>query len=386
MHAPSATIVTVPRSGIRRVFDEASAYPDCIRLEVGEPSFATPEHIKEAARQALVDNFTKYTPNAGIAELREALVHKLATRNQITAGADDIIVTNGAVASVFTTLGALVNPGDGVLIADPSWPNYVQMIRLLGATERYYPLHLEHAMVPTATDIEAAISERTKVLIINSPGNPTGAIIDAETMREILDVARRHDLWVISDEVYDEIWFDTPPVSAQPLDPDGRVISVFSFSKTYSMTGWRVGYLVGQSDIVSHILRAQEPTNSCVNSIAQRAAIAAATGDQQCVADMRAEYRANALAATAVLDRHEIGYSRPTGAFYLMVDISTAGLSDVEFCSRLIRDHRVAVVPGSAFGERSDQVVRVSLASATDDLTTGLERLATAVGEWSAAS
>jgi aspartate/methionine/tyrosine aminotransferase len=383
MHPPSSTIVTVPRSGIRRIYDEAAQYPDCIRLEVGEPSFATPDHVKAAAARAMAEDFTKYTPNAGIAELREALVHKLATRNGIEARADDIIVTNGAVASIFTTLAALVNPGDEVLVADPSWPNYVQMVRLLGAVPVYYPLRLSDDLVPRVADIESVISPRTKVIIINSPGNPSGAIIGAEALAQIIAVARQHDLWVISDEVYDEIWFDTPPVSAQPLDTDGRVISVFSFSKTYSMTGWRVGYLVGQPEIVAHVLRAQEPTTSCINSIAQRAAVAAATGDQQCVADMRAEYASNARLATGLLDAHAMSYSRPTGAFYLMVDITGSGLSDLDFCSRMIHDKRVAVVPGSAFGEGSARFVRVSLASAAPDLTTGLERLAEAVTEWS---
>lgn len=379
---PSDAIQLLPRSGIRIVFDEASRYPDCIRLEVGEPSFATPEHIKEAAVAALTANITKYTPNAGIRELREALVGKLARRNGITADPDDVIVTNGAVASIYTTLAGLVNPGDEVLLADPSWPNYLQMTVLLQARAVYYPLRLEHDLVPTADDIESRITERTKVLILNSPGNPSGAIIPEERLREILEVARAHDLWVISDEVYDEIYFDQPPPSLQPLDTDGRVISVFSFSKTYAMTGWRVGYMVGPTDIVKHILRAQEPTTSCVNAPAQMAAIAAIEGDQRCVAEMRAAYARRAALVTGILDAHGVPYARPTGAFYTMIDITGSGMSDTEFVSRMIGERRVAVVPGSAFGPGSGSVVRVSLASNDDDLATGIERLAGAIGEW----
>ena len=379
----STAIVDLPRSGIRRIYDQAARYPDCIRLEVGEPGFGTPEHIKAAAGRAMADGFTRYTPNAGIRELREVLADKLQDRNGIVADPDHLIVTNGAVASVFSTLASLVDPGDEVLVADPSWPNYVQMALLLGAVPVHYPLRLEYDLVPTVDDIERSLTPASKVLILNSPGNPSGAVIPEDRLREILELARERDLWIISDEVYDEIYFDAPPPSMFPLDADGRVVSVFSFSKTYAMTGWRVGYLVGAPDLVKHVLRAQEPITSCVNSIAQMAAVEAIRGDQTCVAEMRASYAANAAAACALLDDAGVTYSRPTGAFYLMVDISSSGLSDMDFCGRMIEERRVAVVPGSAFGPASGRYVRVSLASPLGDIQPGLERLADAVDTWS---
>ena len=380
---PSNAIQHVPRSGIRRVFDEAAKYPDCIRLEVGEPSFGTPAHIKEAAVNALAENFTKYTANAGIPELRSAIVDKLRIRNGISVDSNDVVVTSGGVAACFTALAAMVNPGDEVLLADPSWPNYVQMTVLLGVKAVHYRLRLENDLIPTVEDIERCITPKTKVLIINSPGNPTGAITPLPRLREILELAHRHNLWVISDEVYDEIWFDTPPHSLQPLDTQERVVSVFSFSKTYAMTGWRVGYLTGASEIVSHVLRAQEPTTSCVNSPAQRGAVAALLGDQQCVADMRSAYASRARLVTKILDDHGVPYARPSGAFYTMVDISGARMSDLDFVSRMITERRVAVVPGSAFGPESGNVVRVSLASSESDLQNGVTRLASAVSDWS---
>lgn len=380
---PSNAIQRVPRSGIRRVFDEAAKYPDCIRLEVGEPSFGTPAHIKEAAVNALAENFTKYTANAGIPELRSAIVDKLRLRNGISVDSNDVVVTSGGVAACFTALAAMVNPGDEVLLADPSWPNYVQMTVLLGVKAVHYRLRLENDLIPTVEDIERCITPKTKVLIMNSPGNPTGAITPLPRLREILELAHRHNLWVISDEVYDEIWFDTPPHSLQPLDTQERVVSVFSFSKTYAMTGWRVGYLTGASEIVSHVLRAQEPTTSCVNSPAQRGAVAALLGDQQCVADMRSAYASRARLVTKILDDHGVPYARPTGAFYTMVDISGARMSDLDFVSRMITERRVAVVPGSAFGPESGNVVRVSLASSESDLQNGVTRLASAVSDWS---
>ena len=380
---PSNAIQHVPRSGIRRVFDEAAKYPDCIRLEVGEPSFGTPAHIKEAAVNALAENFTKYTANAGIPELRSAIVDKLRIRNGISVDSNDVVVTSGGVAACFTALAAMVNPGDEVLLADPSWPNYVQMTVLLGVKAVHYRLRLENDLIPTVEDIERCITPKTKVLIMNSPGNPTGAVTPLPRLREILELAHRHNLWVISDEVYDEIWFDTPPHSLQPLDTQERVVSVFSFSKTYAMTGWRVGYLTGASEIVSHVLRAQEPTTSCVNSPAQRGAVAALLGDQQCVADMRSAYASRARLVTKILDDHGVPYARPTGAFYTMVDISGARMSDLDFVSRMITERRVAVVPGSAFGPESGNVVRVSLASSESDLQNGVTRLASAVSDWS---
>ena len=380
---PSNAIQHVPRSGIRRVFDEAAKYPDCIRLEVGEPSFGTPAHIKEAAVNALAENFTKYTANAGIPELRSAIVDKLRIRNGISVDSNDVVVTSGGVAACFTALAAMVNPGDEVLLADPSWPNYVQMTVLLGVKAVHYRLRLENDLIPTVEDIERCITPKTKVLIMNSPGNPTGAITPLPRLREILELAHRHNLWVISDEVYDEIWFDTPPHSLQPLDTQERVVSVFSFSKTYAMTGWLVGYLTGASEIVSHVLRAQEPTTSCVNSPAQRGAVAALLGDQQCVADMRSAYASRARLVTKILDDHGVPYARPTGAFYTMVDISGARMSDLDFVSRMITERRVAVVPGSAFGPESGNVVRVSLASSESDLQNGVTRLASAVSDWS---
>jgi aspartate aminotransferase len=379
---PSNVIQHVPRSGIRRVFDEAAKYPDCIRLEVGEPSFSTPAHIKEAAVKALAENFTKYTANAGIPELRSAIVDKLRVRNGISVDSNDVVVTSGGVAACFTALAAMVNPGDEVLLADPSWPNYVQMTVLLGVKAVHYRLRLENNLIPTVEDIERCITPKTKVLIMNSPGNPTGAITPLPRLREILELAHRHNLWVISDEVYDEIWFDTPPHSLQPLDTQERVVSVFSFSKTYAMTGWRVGYLTGASEIVSHVLRAQEPTTSCVNSPAQRGAVAALLGDQQCVAEMRSAYASRAKLVTKILDDHGVPYARPTGAFYTMVDISGSRMSDLDFVSRMITERRVAVVPGSAFGPASGNVVRVSLASSESDLQNGVERLASAISDW----
>lgn len=385
MREPSRAISAVPRSGIRVIFDEAAKYPDCIRLEVGEPSFHTPDHIKRAAHTALDDNWTKYASNAGHPDLRAALTDKLHRVNGIHAAPDDVIVTNGGVAGIFTALASMVNPGDEVLIPDPSWPNYLQMTLLLNAVPVHYPLRLEHDLVPSIADIEACITPRTRVLVVNSPGNPSGAVIPPTRLRELYELAQRHDLWVISDEVYDEIYTDDAPTSMRPLDTDDRVVSAFTFSKTYAMTGWRVGYIVGPTSIISHILRAQEPTVSCINSISQRAALAALQGPQDCVAEMRTAYAARCRLVSGILQQHGIAHSTPRGAFYTMVDISPSGVDDLTFAQRLIAERRVAVAPGTAFGPASGHFVRLSLASSEEILRTGAERVASAVADWASA-
>lgn len=379
---PSANITAIPRSGIREIMELAWTVPDAIHLEVGEPNFATPDHIVAAAGEAAAAGFTKYTPNAGIPELREALAVKVKERNGIDATPDQVIVTPGSVAGLFSTMTALVDPGNEVLLADPAWPNYELMMRLLGITPVRFPLHPENGMIPQAGDIAPHVTERTRALVLTSPSNPTGAITPSHVLTEILDVCREHDLWVLTDEVYDEIWFDHPPTALAPLDADGRVVTFFSFSKTYAMTGWRVGYLVATPDVAEYIVKSQEPITSCVNAPAQKAAVAAVTGPQDGVREMRESYHRRRDLVTGLLEERGLPHVRPTGAFYLMADISGAGMSDVAFAKRLVRERGVAVVPGTAFGPDSGDFVRISLATAEEPLLEGVGRLIDAVEEW----
>jgi aspartate/methionine/tyrosine aminotransferase len=378
----SAAVTSLPRSGIRAIYELALSVPDSIHLEVGEPNFPTPAHVVEAAARAAADGFTKYTPNAGIAPLREALADKVATRNGIGATPEQVVVTPGAVAGIYSTLAALVDPGDEVLLADPSWPNYALMMRLLGIRAVHFRVRSHSGLVPTAADIEPHISDRTRAIILNSPGNPTGSIIREPALVEILELARRHDLWILSDEVYDEIWFDTPPIAMAPLDDDGRVVTFYSFSKTYAMTGWRVGYLVAPPAVAADVIKAQEPITSCVNAPAQMGAIAAVTGPQDCVGEMRASYKERRDAVVELFERRGIAHVRPTGAFYVMVDVAASGIMGLDFARRLVVEKGVAVVPGDTFGPDSGRFVRVSLATAPDLLLEGCNRLADAVAEW----
>ena len=383
MVRPSRAVESLPRSGIREIMELAWTVGDAIHLEVGEPNFPTPDHIVEAAHRAAVDGFTRYTPNAGIPELREVLSGKVRERNGIDAPPDRIVVTPGAVVGLYSAIAAVGDPGNEILLSDPSWPNYQLMMNLMGIRPVRFPLSAEDSFVPSAARIEPHITDRTKALLLNSPGNPTGATTPREALEELIELACAYDLWVLSDEVYDEIWFDEPSASAGPLDPDGRVITFFSFSKTYAMTGWRVGYLVAPPGLTESIIKAQEPITSCVNAPAQKAAVTAITGPQDIVAEMRKSYHERRDLVIDLLEEEGIPYVRPTGAFYLMVDVSGSGLDDLQFARRLVLERGVATVPGTTFGPDSGAYVRVSLATATDPLLEGVNRLAEAIKTWS---
>jgi len=378
----SRAVENMARSGIREIFDLARTIPECIHLEVGEPNFPTPRHICAAAAGAARDGHTKYTPNAGIPELREAIADKVTSRNGVPTTSDQITVTPGGVAAGYGAINALTDQGDGVLIADPSWPNFRMMAEIQSLQPQYFPTYASEGFVPRAEHIEPFITEESRLLVINSPSNPTGAVIPGEILSELMELARQHDLWVMSDEVYDEIVYGDPLVSAGTFNDDGRVVLIYSFSKTYSMTGWRCGYSVAEPGVAAMITKCQEPTTSCVNGPTQWAAIAALTGPQDPVEEMRAAYRDRRDRSLEILDAAGVPTTRAGGAFYLWLDISASGLGDTEFARRLATERAVAVVPGTAFGPASNDFVRISLATAPELLLKGVQRLAEAVNEW----
>lgn len=378
----SHAVAAMPRSGIREIFDLALQIPDTIHLEAGEPSFQTPLHIRQAAIDALHEGFTQYTPNAGIPELRAAVAEDASSRWRLTVEPDQVVVTPGGVAALFSSIKALTDPGDGVLLSDPAWPNYRMMITVQGLEAQPFPLRVQDGLVPNPSLIEKQINDVSKVLILNSPSNPTGAVIPPETLAEILDLARRYDLWVISDEVYDRLTFEAEAVPAARFDTDGRVITINSFSKTYAMTGWRVGYAITPGDMASLLSKIQEPITSCVNGPAQRAAVAALKGPQEVVAEMRDEYRKRRELVMDLLQQGGVPAVRPQGAFYVWVDIDRTKISDRDFAIRLIKERQVAVVPGTTFGSEGLSWVRLSLATQTEMLTEGVRRIVEAINDW----
>ena len=375
------SVVDMPRSGIREVMDLAWATPDVNHLEVGEPDFATPEHIGRAAEEAIRRQAVRYTPNAGIAELRDAMASKISVRNGFEVEADQIVVGAGAVQSIYGALLSILAPGDEVLLPDPGWPNFTMMATLLSAHPVYYPLRSENGFMPDCSELEQLITSRTKAILINSPSNPLGVVMGESTVRAVYELASRHDLWIISDECYDEITFDLPQFSPGRIDNENRVISSFSLSKTYAMTGWRVGYAAVPSAIARELSKVQEPLISCVSSPAQFAGIAALTGPQDCVEMMRSAYRSRRDAAVKAANEHGIDFVTPQGAFYLWLDVSQSGMKSRDFALALIREQGVATAPGTAFGTEGEGWLRISLANGAHAVIAGVHAVAAQIAK-----
>jgi aspartate/methionine/tyrosine aminotransferase len=364
-------------SGIREISNEALRTPGAIRLDVGQPNFPTPQYIKDAGKKAIDDNMTFYTHTQGIFSLREKLVDKLARVNGITTSPELIACAPGGVGAIAAMLAAVVEAGDEVLLPDPGWPNYRMMPPWLGARAVFYPCPASAGYQPDLGALESQISSRTKVLVVNSPNNPTGAVYPVSTITSLIEIAQRHNLWLLSDECYDQIILDgswTSPASIAPDDP--RIATVFTFSKTYSMTGWRLGYLVGNAELIDTATKVLESNSSCVSTISQVAAEAALVGPQQAVSDMVSAYRRRRDLVVDTLKEAELFISEPTGAFYCMADISPRGMPAREFAFALLRERGVSVAPGTAFGREAAEAVRISLASSEAALEEGVGRLA----------
>jgi aspartate/methionine/tyrosine aminotransferase len=367
----STVAAAVPRSGIREIVNLAAGRDDVVRLEIGEPDFATPAHIIEAG-YAQTERANRYTHSAGMPVLREALAERLQRHYGLRVGADDVVVGQGAVQCLDAVFAATVAPGDEVLVPDPAWPNYEMQAILHGARPVHYPLRPEAGFLPDVAEIVSLFTSRTRVLIINSPTNPTGAVFPPETVRTLVEAAANVGIIVVADEVYDELIFDGVHTNAAAISPE-HVVSVFSFSKTYAMTGSRVGYLVGPSWLVPTVSALQEPLLSSVSAGSQAAALAALSGPQDLVREMRETYR---LRRDHVVDQFAhagVTVPVPAGAFYLMMPLA-AGVDSRQAALDLV-DAGVSTAPGTAFGETARSHLRLSLASSLDDLHTGVDRI-----------
>jgi aspartate aminotransferase len=368
----NATTSAVPHSGIREISHLAMAQPvdSLVRLELGEPGARTADHIVRAAVDASRGR-TGYTTSAGIAELRAAVAQRLHRTYGLSDDERLVVLGQGAVQLLSCILAATIGSGDEVLVPDPGWPNYAMQTLVHGARPVPYPMRPENEFLPDLDDLSALITPQTKVLIVNSPSNPTGGVLGQEFCHGLVELAARHGILVVSDEVYDEVLYDGEHVNLARLDPV-NVISVFSFSKTYAMTGWRVGYATFPAWIADAIARLQEAFLSCLPSASQAAALAALLGPQDSVAVNLAAYRANRDAAMSRLGAAGITAITPRGAFYLMV-----GLADGVDSRRAAMDlvgHGVAMAPGSAFGAQAKGFLRLSLASEPQQLGLGIDR------------
>ena len=349
---------------------------DVYSFGAGEPDFDTPEHIKAAAIEALNAGFTKYTPSSGTPELRAAISEKFKRDNGLDYKPSEIIVSNGAKQSCFNAILAVCGEGDEVIIPAPYWLSYPDMVRLAGAEPVIVQTTQENDWKMTPAQFEEAMSPRTKMVIINSPGNPTGSVYTKEELRALVEVAAEEEITILSDEIYESLTYDgAEHVSVASLTPEARdlTITVNGFSKAYAMTGWRLGYLGAPEKIAKAIDSMQSHSTSGPCSFAQKGGLAALTGSQQCVADMREEFN---IRREYMFERlsaiHNVTAVKPKGAFYMLANISKLGMTSTNFADRLLSKANVAVVPGIAFGD--DRVVRFSYATGLDVIKPGLDR------------
>jgi len=362
-------------SGIREVVSEAALMPGCIRLEVGEPDFPTPSHIVEAAVELARSGKVRYTATAGTPSLRERLVAKLARVNGVPATTEEINCTIGGVGGIAAAFAAVLEAGDDVLVPDPAWPNYRLMLSWIGARLVPYACPPTAGFQPDPDQIDRLVTPRTKLIVVNNPCNPTGAVYPRALLERLTEVAQRHNLYLLSDECYDQIVMEGEHVSPASFCADGRVISAYTFSKTYAMTGWRVGYVVANRAISDTVTKILESNSSCVPAICQRAAEAALDGSDEPVRTMVQEYRRRRDVCVELLEGAGLLINRPQGAFYIMADVSSAGTDARALAFDLLREQKVAVAPGTAFGRVASNAVRISLASSEADLVEGIARL-----------
>ena len=379
----SRTALGVPGSGIRRIHEIALRMPEVIGLAVGEPDQPVAPHVLAAGSAAWLADDTDYTANAGIRPLREAVAARSRALHGTRTLPEQIWVTPGGTEALYLAMTLVLEPDDEILVPDPGYPAFTTSPRMLSAVPVPYRLDPAAGFEIDPAHLERLITPRTRAILVNSPSNPLGVVQPEPVLRGVLDVARRHDLWVISDEVYEAFTYGRPHVSLAALDPDDRVLTVSSLSKTYALTGVRVGWLVVPPDADTELtLRTyQEAIVSCVNTPAQHAAIAALTGPQDSVDTAREHYRGNLTAASDLLTEQGLPHLVPQGAFYLWIDVSAVSGGDVAgWAERFLLEQRVSVAPSSAFGAGGEGWIRVCAAASRANLLTGLERLPIGAG------
>ena len=376
----AAHVRDVPVNQIREITEAAWATPGAIVLSIGEPGFALPRHVLDAGIACLDRDETNYTPNAGIPALREAFAARFRGQQHVQIGAERVYVVDGAQQGLHFAMSLLLAPGDEILIPNPGYPTFAMTSRLLHAVPVEYPLYPENDFQPHIEDIEALITPRTRVIMLNSPSNPLGAVISEEATRQLVGLAVRHDLWIISDECYEAFTFDVPHVSPARYDSDvpgeARVFTSLTLSKTYGLTGLRIGALVCPPGLEQKMNNVMESIVSCVASPSQYAALAALTGPQDYVSHARDHYRSNRDAASAVLSGKGIPYLGAQGAFYLWADVSHVTNGDVRtWVRKFLADAGVSFAPGTAFGSIGEGWIRIALCGGQQDLLDGVSRL-----------
>lgn len=351
---------------------------DVIGFGAGEPDFATPDRISYAGVRAICDGKTRYTPAAGMIELRQAICDRVKADYGLEYEPTQAVVASGAKHMVYIALAALVDPGDEVIVPSPYWVSYYEMVRLFGGVPVVVDVSEEQGFQLAPEQLEAAITDKTKAIILNNPSNPTGAVYSKEALKAVADVCVKHDLYIISDEIYDKLIYDGAAFTSVPAlgkEIKEHTILINGVSKTYAMTGWRIGYLAGPAEIVDRMTKCQENFNACANAIGQYAAVAALDHPELCtqLRDIFARRRATLLEGLAAIPG--MNSNDPTGAFYVFADIRAFGMSSEDFCNRLLDEEHVVCIPGSAFGACGEGFVRIAYTCSDADLMEAIARI-----------
>lgn len=347
-----------------------------IHFEIGEPDFDTPSHIKDAAIEALKEGFTHYTPSQGIRELREAIADKVREDYGIDVDPNrNIVVMPGAKPCIFTAMLALLDPGDEVIIPSPAYPIYESIASFVGAKPILVPVSEEDEFRLTADAVAENVTDKTKMIIVNTPCNPTGSMLSASDVKGIVEVAREKGIYVLADEVYSKIVFEYPHYSFLK-EFDDNIVVVDGFSKTYAMTGWRLGYAIANSTLIEYMTKLQINIVSCPVAFVQKAAITALRGPQDCVKSMVEEYRIRRDTIYDLLRKIDgVKVVKPKGAFYIFPNVSSYGLKSIDLMRYLLAEAKVAVLHGTAFGQHGEGYLRFSYALSREMIVEGLKRV-----------
>lgn len=370
-----------PRSGIRVIFDMVQGLQDVISFAIGEPDFGTPKHVQEAAKAAIDQGFTRYTPNAGFEDLRQAIKEKLQRENNIQTETNEIVVTPGGQGALTLALMATIDPGDEVLVPDPGYASYRSQVIMCGGRPVSVPVYEKDSFRMLAENFTNLITNRTKMIIFCNPSNPTGAVLKESDLRALADTATDHGLLIVTDEAYEKFLYDGSRHFSLGSLPDAskNTISIFSFSKAYGMTGWRVGYAVADRPIIEQMIKLQEHVSAHPSSVSQRAALAAYRGPQAHIKKLVADYTARRNLIVNGLNRIKgVSCIQPDGAFYALANFKSFGKSSLQIATDLIKTVRVATVPGTAFGDYGEGYLRFTYACSMKTIKEGLTRIETA--------
>lgn len=353
-----------------------------VGLQVGDPNFSTPPAVVDAALKAMQEGWTHYGPSRGYLDLRTAVAKKLIRDEGITYDpASEILITHGGIHAYYLAMQSILNPGDDVLIPDPSWATHTNMAIMLRGNVIRVPAPAENGFIPHFESWEKALTPKTRVIVLNYPANPTGAYPTREYLQKLQDFAAEHNLWIISDEVYGSLYYEEKPTSAAAIrGAKKRTLIVNSLSKSYAMTGWRVGFLAGPAHIIDNALKAGQNSITCVAPFIQKAATFALTDSaiQEVTANMRAAYarrRELVLRLSHELESEKVLVIPPQGAFYFFLDFRPLKMSSLEICERLLDEAGVGLVPGAAFGEEGEGFVRMTIAASDEDVEAGFRKI-----------